>query len=75
MLLYYLILNLTIFSEWNGRFSDRSDEWTEESRRLCNVTDADDGIFWMPIEDYCQAYAETTINFLHRHYIYSSKKI
>lgn len=53
MLLYYLILNLTIFSEWNGRFSDRSDEWTEESRRLCNVTDADDGIFWMPIEDYC----------------------
>jgi len=37
--------------EWNGRFSDQSDEWTPELLAELEHTDANDGIFWMTYED------------------------
>lgn len=40
--------------EWNGKWSDDSEEWTEELIKELNVTFGDDGIFYMNYEDFCQ---------------------
>jgi hypothetical protein len=37
--------------EWTGRFSDTSDDWTDDLKKECNVIDANDGLFWMSYED------------------------
>lgn len=37
--------------EWNGRFSDASDDWTPQLQRDLGWSDANDGIFWMTFED------------------------
>ena len=36
--------------EWNGKWSDDSEEWTEELIKELNVTFGDDGIFYMNYE-------------------------
>lgn len=38
--------------EWKGRWSDYSDVWSEELRKELHYEKADDGIFWISIEDY-----------------------
>lgn len=38
--------------EWEGDWSDESDCWTEEAKRICNLVVADDGIFWMSLPDF-----------------------
>jgi hypothetical protein len=42
--------------EWNGRYSDKSDDWTDSLKKELKWSDEDDGIFWMPYEDMCHAY-------------------
>jgi hypothetical protein len=37
--------------EWTGRFSDKSDDWTEALKAECGWTDKDDGLFWMPFDE------------------------
>ena len=39
-------------AEWTGDWSDKSSKWTERLKKLANFVDADDGMFWMSIEDY-----------------------
>lgn len=41
--------------EWNGRWADGSPEWgrvTEEERRRLMVEFAEDGEFWMELDDF-----------------------
>jgi calpain-15 len=38
--------------EWKGEFSDDSNLWTPEDRQELNVQRANDGIFWMPLENF-----------------------
>lgn len=40
--------------EWNGKFSDNSDAWTDELKKLFEFTGEakDDGIFWMEYNDF-----------------------
>jgi len=38
--------------EWQGAFSDNSDLWTADARRNLEVTTADDGVFWIRLEDF-----------------------
>jgi len=38
--------------EWTGRFSDESNFWTEELKRQAKHTIANDGLFWMDVEDF-----------------------
>ena len=33
--------------EWKGDWSDKSDCWTDEAKRICKWSDEDDGKFWM----------------------------
>jgi calpain-15 len=41
--------------EWNGRFSDSSDDWTPQLKKDLGWSDANDGIFWMTFEDMIKA--------------------
>ena len=44
-------------SEWNGPWSDGSKEWTAEALKDLQYQFGDDGIFWMPYEDFLQRYS------------------
>lgn len=43
--------------EWNGRYNDKSADWTDALKKQLKWTDEDDGIFWMPYDDMCMAYS------------------
>jgi hypothetical protein len=47
--------------EWSGDWSDSSSKWTPELKKLLNVTEEDDGTFWMSYEDFCKFYTSTHI--------------
>lgn len=47
--------------EWNGAWSDSSEEWKQVSkgeREKLGVTVADDGEFWMNFEDFCKYFTD-----------------
>ncbi|KAE8627955.1 hypothetical protein XENTR_v10007234 [Xenopus tropicalis] len=47
--------------EWNGPWSDSSEEWQKVSkseREKLGVTVEDDGEFWMTFEDFCKYYTD-----------------
>ncbi|OCT93322.1 uncharacterized protein LOC414629 isoform X1 [Xenopus laevis] len=47
--------------EWNGAWSDSSEEWQKVSkseREKLGVTVQDDGEFWMTFEDFCKYYTD-----------------
>ncbi|KAM4797409.1 calpain-5 [Rhinophrynus dorsalis] len=47
--------------EWNGAWSDSSEEWKKVSkseREKLGVTVEDDGEFWMTFEDFCKYYTD-----------------
>ncbi|XP_053561575.1 calpain-5 [Bombina bombina] len=47
--------------EWNGPWSDSSEEWQKVSkseREKLGVTVDDDGEFWMTFEDFCKYYTD-----------------
>lgn len=60
--------------EWNGDFSDKSSKWTEDLKRLVNFQNADDGIFYMTIEDFMNYYPYTFICKYRNNYFYEYKK-
>ena len=43
-------------TEWNGPWSDGSKEWTAEALKELQFTFGDDGIFWIPYEDFLRRY-------------------
>eukprot|EP00927_Polykrikos_kofoidii_P075699 TRINITY_DN720_c0_g2_i1.p1 TRINITY_DN720_c0_g2~~TRINITY_DN720_c0_g2_i1.p1 ORF type:complete len:838 (-),score=214.84 TRINITY_DN720_c0_g2_i1:45-2558(-) len=46
--------------EWTGKWSDKNadGEWTTEMQEACQWTDADDGKFWMSVEDFVKFASE-----------------
>jgi len=60
--------------EWTGDWSDKSTKWTPELKKQLNFVAADDGIFWMPVEDFCKFYAEVSVNHLYDNYCYAYRK-
>ncbi|XP_069544253.1 calpain-1 catalytic subunit-like [Brachyistius frenatus] len=49
--------------EWEGAWSDRSSLWktvSSQDRELCHSV-ADDGEFWMTLEDFCKFYTDLDI--------------
>jgi calpain-5 len=51
-------------TEWNGPFSDGSQEWEKidkASRDKIGLTFDDDGEFWMTMEDYCKYFTNMSI--------------
>jgi calpain-15 len=57
--------------EWNGDYSDKSDLWTEEMKIQVGWSDADDGIFFMKLEDYVKYYDFYSIGVLEDNWHYS----
>ncbi|KAJ8065304.1 hypothetical protein OCU04_005997 [Sclerotinia nivalis] len=45
-------------TEWNGPWSDGSKEWTREALDALNHKFGNEGIFWMPYEDFLNRYDE-----------------
>lgn len=43
-------------TEWNGPWSDGSKEWTAKALNELHYTFGDDGIFWIPYEDFLRRY-------------------
>jgi hypothetical protein len=49
--------------EWNGRWSDKSPEWTPDLRRQVGFDgDRDDGIFWMDFNEFQEIYGFWSVN-------------
>lgn len=44
-------------TEWNGRWSDGSKEWTPEALKDLGFTFGNEGIFWMPYEDFLERFS------------------
>lgn len=42
--------------EWNGEFSDGSNSWRNEDRERFGVARMDDGVFWIPFEEFVKYY-------------------
>ena len=40
--------------EWNGKWSDNDSSWTPSMKAAVGMTDVDDGIFYMQLEEYLQ---------------------
>ncbi len=48
--------------EWDGAWSDNSEEWTEEMIDLFKpVFDANDGGFWMSFEDFFNKFVSVNV--------------
>ncbi|KAH9206977.1 hypothetical protein DL95DRAFT_429335 [Leptodontidium sp. 2 PMI_412] len=45
-------------TEWNGRWSDGSKEWTAEALKELDFTFGNEGIFWMPYESFLERFVE-----------------
>ncbi len=48
--------------EWQGDWSDKSPLWTPALKKKVGFTDADDGIFFIKLEDYLSNYEWTSIS-------------
>jgi len=60
--------------EWTGEYSDKSDKWNDELKRIMNFQDKDDGIFFMKIEDFLNYFPYTFICKYKNNYYYEYKK-
>ena len=47
--------------EWNGRFSDVSDDWTPKLMKELGHSNKNDGIFWMLYEDMVTVFDQVDI--------------
>lgn len=48
-------------SEWEGDWSDASELWTPELRKKLGAVQGDDGAFFIPLEDYVEQFAWTSV--------------
>jgi len=62
-------------NEFSGEWCDSSDQWTDKLRKEVGLEDADDGVFFMSLEDFVQYYVIFSICKIHPDYNHSSIKI
>ncbi|KAL9657108.1 hypothetical protein ABK040_002734 [Willaertia magna] len=48
-------------SEWLGKWSDNSSDWTDEMKTKLDFKSEDDGIFWMDLNDFLKHWTELDI--------------
>ena len=60
--------------EWQGDWCDSSELWTPDLRREHGVTDANDGVFHMSVEDFQSEYDSVTICKVHDNYTFENVK-
>lgn len=60
-------------NEWNGRWSDRSSEWTPDLKKKYNMeVPEDDGRFFMPFLEFLKFFDQVSICFYEEEYKLSS---
>jgi calpain-15 len=47
--------------EWNGDWSDKSAKWTEALKQQLQLTQVEDGTFWMSFKDFIEYFSYVTI--------------
>jgi len=52
------------YKEWNGKWSDNSDAWTQQMKNLFDYVDADDGTFFMEYEQFISLFRMTNVCFV-----------
>ena len=62
-------------TEWNGDWSDSSWKWTPQLRQRFGVKIEDDGLFWMPWEDFTQAFQTVGFCKVEQNFMYNAIKI
>ncbi|KAG0652363.1 Calpain-type cysteine protease DEK1 [Hyphodiscus hymeniophilus] len=45
-------------TEWNGKWSDGSKEWTPDAIKKLDYKFGNDGIFWMPFDDFLERFVQ-----------------
>lgn len=58
--------------EWTGDWSDNSDLWTDELKKLLKVKKKDDGVFFMDINDFKKYFGDVEFGYYRDHYKYDS---
>ena len=53
-----LVKNPWGYAEWNGPWSDGSKEWTPEALKELDFKFGNDGVFWIPYEDFLRRFPE-----------------
>ncbi|KAL4474670.1 hypothetical protein ABPG72_002263 [Tetrahymena utriculariae] len=61
--------------EWKGDWSDESPIWTPELKDKLRVTQKQDGIFYMSLQDFYQYFTQITICYYHDFFKYSIIKV
>lgn len=51
------------YDGYKGSYSDKSEDWDEESKKEAGWKDADEGIFFVDIDSYKQHFSETWISY------------
>ena len=61
--------------EWHGKWSDSDRNWTPELKQMVGFTGKkEDGIFFMPWEEFIKYYSDCQICYFHDGYKYSAEK-
>lgn len=60
--------------EWNGDFSDKSNDWNPKLKEIVGWTDKDDGIFYMKFADFLKYYPYSFICKFEREFKYCWKR-
>ena len=58
--------------EWKGRWSENSDIWNQELKEQLNYEKADDGMFWINIEDFVENFGQICACKYNKNYINTS---
>ena len=63
--------------EWQGKYSDTSDDWNiiPNLKEKVGFQNKDDGVFYMEFEDFLQFYPYTFILKYHKDFVYDYKKL
>lgn len=62
-------------TEWKGAYSDKSDKWTDSMKRAVNFVDANDGSFFMTVEDYKNHFGHYDVGHYHDGFHFSRKAV
>ena len=61
--------------EWVGKYSEDSDIWTEDLKTKVDFVKADDGLFFMTIEEFHKWFPYVSVSFFDENYHYQYKKV
>lgn len=59
--------------EWKGDWSDTSNLWTPDLKQKLGWTNAEDGLFFISLNDYLSHYSNTSVCFVAPSNVHSNK--